>query len=156
MLGWGGWPAGGACNGDKFTLYWNFALKEGGGGGGGGVTASEYGISICNEDLRLGLTTGGSGSSHSAWELGGESHNPDSVCTTSSACDGVLRGIGSTDYNTAHVSRSTSCLKVDDVPSGWSASRWWSPRDSYAVAESEVKSSKASGWAGSSCGIHER
>ena len=33
MLGWGEWPTGGARNGDKFTLYQNFALKEGGGGG---------------------------------------------------------------------------------------------------------------------------
>ena len=41
MLGQGGWPAGGACNGDKFTLYRNFALKAGGGGGGGGGLNSE-------------------------------------------------------------------------------------------------------------------
>ena len=111
-------------------------------------------ISICSDDNRHELT-GGSGSGHSAWELGGESHNPDSVCISFSACDGVLRGTGTTDCNTAHVSPSTGRLIVDDVPNGWSASRWWSPRDSYSVADSE-DSSKASGWAGSSCGIHVR
>ena len=112
-------------------------------------------IRICSDDNRHGLTTGGSGSDHSAWELGGESHNPDSVCISGSACEGVLRGTGTTDCSTARVSPSTSGLIVDDVPSGWSASRWWSPRDSYGVAASE-HSSEASGWAGGSCGIHER
>ena len=104
-------------------------------------------IPICSEDNRHGLTTSGSGS---AWELGGESHNPDSVCTSNSVCEGVLRGIGTTDCNTARVSPSNI---VDDIPSGWSASRWWSPRDSYGVANSE-RSSEVSWWTGSSCGIH--
>ena len=112
-------------------------------------------IPICSEDNRHGLTTGGSGSDHSAWELGGESHNPDSVCISGSVCDGELRGTGTTDCSTARVSPSTSGLIVDDVPSGWSASRWWSPRDSYGVAASE-HTSKASGWAGSSCGVYMR
>ena len=148
MLGRGRWPAGGACNGDKFTLYQNFALKE----GGGDLTASVCtDISLCSEDNRHGLTTAGSGSGHSAWELGGESHNPDSVCTTCSVCDGELRGTGTTECNTARVSPSTSCLIVDDVPSGWSASRWWSPRDNYALVTSEQNSSEACEWFGS-CG----
>ena len=111
-------------------------------------------IPICSDDNRHELT-GGSGSGHSAWELGGESHNPDSICISGSACDGELRGTGTTDCSTARVSPSTSGLIVDVVPSGWSASRWWSPRDSYSVADSE-DSSEASGWAGSSCGIHVR
>ena len=112
-------------------------------------------IPICSEDNRHGLTTGGSGSDHSAWEVVRESHNPDSVCTTCSACDGELRGTGTTDCSTARVSPSTSCLIVDDVPSGWSASRLWSPRESYGVAASE-HTSKAYGWAGSSCGVYMR
>ena len=106
-----------------------------------------------SDDNRHGLTIGGSG--HSAWEVGGESHNPDSVYITSSACDDVLRGIGTIDCNTVRVSPFTCCLIVDDVPSEWNASRWWGPRDSYGVAASE-NSFEASGWTGGSCGIHVR
>ena len=124
------------------------------GGGGGGGLNSEC-VRIYQYALKTILTTGGSGSDHSAWELGGESHNPDSVCISGSAWDGDLRSTGTTDCSTARVSPSTSVLIVDVVPSGWSASRWWSPRESYGVAASE-HSSEASGWAGGSCGIHER
>ena len=36
------------CNGDKFTLCQNFALKEGGLNSEEGITASEYGICMCS------------------------------------------------------------------------------------------------------------
>ena len=90
-----------------------------------------------------------------AWELVRESHNPDSINSTCSACDGELRGTGTTDCNTAHVSPSTNCLIVDAVPSVWSASRWWSPRDNYAVAASDYSSSGISGRAGG-CSVHNQ
>ena len=70
------------------------------------------------------LTADGNDFSHSAWKLIRKSHNPDSINTTGSVCDDVLRGTGTTDCNIACVSPSTSCLIVDDVLSGWSASKW--------------------------------
>ena len=113
-------------------------------------------MNIPIEDNRHGPTNSGIDfSSDIAWELGGESHNPDSVCTTGSACDSDLRGTGTTDCSTACVSPSTNCLIVDAVSSGWSASRWWSPRDNYAVAASDDNSSGTSGWAGG-CSVHNQ
>ena len=113
-------------------------------------------MNIPIEDNRHGPTNSGIDfSSDIAWELGGESHNLDSISSTCSVCDGVLRGTGTTDCNTARVSTSTDCLIVDTVPSGWSASRWWSPRDNYAVAASDYNSSGTSGWAGG-CSVHNQ
>ena len=48
MLGRGRWPAGGACNGDKFTLYRNFACEI------------EIGITYYH-DTGVGTTRGGGG-----------------------------------------------------------------------------------------------
>ena len=105
--------------------------------------------------MDLYTTSGIDFSSDIAWELVRESHNPDSINSTCSACDGELRGTGTTDYNTAPVIPSTNCLIVDAVPSGWSASRRWSPRDSYAVIASDYNSSGISGRAGG-CSVHNQ